>query len=61
MIRIDKINKIKEKLKNNKTSIGTWMQIPSVVVAEIISDAGYDWIALDLEHGSISLNQLPEF
>ena len=60
MIRIDKINKIKEKLKNNKTSIGTWMQIPSVVVAEIISDAGYDWIALDLEHGSISLNQLPE-
>ena len=35
------------------------MQIQSSVVADILSRAGFDWIAVDLEHGAFSLDQLP--
>jgi 2-dehydro-3-deoxyglucarate aldolase len=55
-----KIVEIRSKLQNGITSIGSWMQIPSTSVAEIMGDAGYDWIAVDLEHGSMSTSQLPD-
>jgi 2-dehydro-3-deoxyglucarate aldolase len=35
------------------------MQIPNSTVAEIMGQAGYDWVAIDMEHGSISVHQLP--
>lgn len=35
-------------------SIGTWMQINSPSVAEILASNGYDWIAIDAEHGEFS-------
>ncbi len=50
---------IKEKLQQGQPVIGTWLQLPSVYVAEIIGQAGYDWAAIDLEHGSFSLEILP--
>lgn len=57
--RIEAINKIRKKLKENEVSIGSWMQFNSPDVAEIMGQAGYDWIAVDLEHGSISHSNLP--
>jgi len=36
------------------------MQIPHASIAEIMGQAGYDWVALDLEHGAMALHQLPE-
>ena len=42
------------------SSIGSWMQIPHPSVAEIMGQAGYDWVAVDMEHGSISTSQLPD-
>jgi 2-dehydro-3-deoxyglucarate aldolase len=36
------------------------MQIPHPSVAEIIGAAGYDWVALDAEHGAMSVAQLPD-
>jgi 2-dehydro-3-deoxyglucarate aldolase len=36
------------------------MQIPHSSIAEIIGQAGYDWVAVDMEHGAISTNQLPD-
>ena len=56
---ISKLNKIRIKLKNSKPTIGTWQQIPDPSISEILANAGYDWIAIDLEHGAINLNQLP--
>lgn len=53
------IKKIRVKLRKGEVTLGTWMQIPSAAVAEIIGDAGYDWAAIDLEHGSMSTAQLP--
>lgn len=59
MNRQEKIISIRKKLNNSEPSIGTWMQIPSPDIAEILSYSNYDWIAVDLEHGSIMANDLP--
>lgn len=58
--RLAKVLSIREKLNIGKTTIGSWMQLPSTSVAEIMGDAGYDWVAVDLEHGSMSTSQLPD-
>jgi len=41
---------IRAKMKTGAT-IGTWLQLPSPEVAEIMGRAGYDWVAVDMEHG----------
>ena len=60
MKRIESIRNIRSKLKDGKTSIGSWMQIANSSVAEIMGKAGYDWITIDMEHGSFSFSQLPD-
>tara|TARA_B100000989_G_scaffold298952_1_gene291336 strand:- start:21770 stop:22531 length:762 start_codon:yes stop_codon:yes gene_type:complete len=60
MNRLKAIKHIRNKIKNNKPSIGSFMQIPNSSVAEIMGQSGYDWIAIDLEHGSFSPELLPD-
>ena len=55
-----KIKTIRSKMADKIASIGSWMQIPNSSVAEVMGQSGYDWIAVDLEHGSFSLHQLPD-
>jgi len=50
---------LRGKLKAGNPSIGSWMQLPSDDIAEIIARSGYDWVAVDMEHGSISVETLP--
>jgi len=58
--RLEAINSIRKKLTTGGHSIGSWMQIPHPSIAEIMGDAGYDWVAVDMEHGAISAHQLPD-
>ncbi len=37
----------------NKTSIGSWITVNNASVAEIMADAGFDWLCIDLEHSTI--------
>jgi 2-dehydro-3-deoxyglucarate aldolase len=60
MNRLEKINSIRQLLAANKPSVGSWMQIPHTSVAEIMGQAGYDWVAVDMEHGAVSIHQLPD-
>jgi 2-dehydro-3-deoxyglucarate aldolase len=60
MNRTEAIHRLRAKLRAGETSIGSWMQIPHGSIAEIMGDAGYDWVALDLEHGAIDVHQLPD-
>ena len=60
MNRIDNIRLIRKKLNQGKVSIGSWIQIPNNLTAEILGDAGYDWVAIDQEHGAIASHQLPD-
>jgi 2-keto-3-deoxy-L-rhamnonate aldolase RhmA len=49
------MNKVKKALQERKISIGTWIQINSPVVAEILGNCNYDWIAADCEHTDIDV------
>lgn len=60
MNKVKKLSSIRESLKNQVASVGSWMQIPNSSVGEIMGRAGYDWIAIDLEHGSFSACGLPD-
>lgn len=51
---------IRKKLANGEASIGSWLQLPCADVAEIMAQAGYDWIAVDMEHGSFGVAMLPD-
>lgn len=53
------LSDLRNLLINDKPVIGSWLQIPSADVAEIMAKAGYDWIALDMEHGSIGPDNIP--
>jgi 2-dehydro-3-deoxyglucarate aldolase len=54
MDRQKKIIEIRKKLRNNIPSIGSWIQIPDGSIAEIMGQMGYDWVAIDAEHGSVA-------
>jgi 2-dehydro-3-deoxyglucarate aldolase len=60
MNRKEAIQDIRDRLRSGGVSIGSWMQIAHPSVAEIMGQAGYDWVAVDMEHGSISHHQLPD-
>ena len=52
------MNKLKETLKNNRLSVGTWIQIGHPACVEILAGSGFDWICVDLEHGVIDLESM---
>ncbi len=60
MNRREKIGAIRKALRDGKASIGSWMQIPHPSIAEILGRSGYDWVAVDMEHGAIGAHQLPD-
>ena len=45
------------KIKRNKISLGSWITLPSNDVVEIMCKAGFDWLAVDMEHSAISESQ----
>lgn len=51
-------NKLRKALLKNELSIGTWIQIGHPAVAEILAHVGYDWICVDMEHGSIDIETM---
>ncbi len=44
-------NKTKALLKEDKKTIGAWLQLASPLTAEIIAKSGFDWALIDMEHG----------
>lgn len=54
------IETLRANLKSGYPLIGSWLQLPSSDVAEIMARSGYDWLALDMEHGSLGVDRLPD-
>lgn len=51
---------IREKLRRGEAAIGTWLQLPCPDAAEIMARLGYEWAAVDMEHGAFSRALLPD-
>jgi 2-dehydro-3-deoxyglucarate aldolase len=49
--------KIKQKLRDKKPSIGTWMSMAHPSIAEILAMAGYDWVVVETEHTAIDVSE----
>lgn len=47
---------LKEKLKNNQITIGSWVTIGHPSIIDIMASAGFEWLVIDLEHTSIDLS-----
>ena len=47
-------NKLKEKLKDGKTVIGTWSSLSSPNVINVLGTTDMDFVIIDMEHGSMS-------
>lgn len=50
---------LKSQLKEAQSSVGSWLQINSPDVAELMAGAGFDWLCVDMEHGAIEVPDLP--
>ncbi|BBB90269.1 MAG TPA: aldolase/citrate lyase family protein [Methylomusa anaerophila] len=48
-------NRMKEKLLQGKPVLGISMMIPAVQLVDMAGKLGFDWVLIDCEHGSISL------
>jgi 2-dehydro-3-deoxyglucarate aldolase len=48
----------KKKLKAGQRALGGWIMIGHPAVAEIMAGEGFDWLAVDMEHTSITMPEL---
>jgi len=46
---------LKQKLKNNQLTIGSWIMIGHPISVEVMALAGFEWLVIDIEHTSINL------
>lgn len=53
----EKMINLKQKLKNKETTVGSWITIGHTSVAEIMVNAGYDWLTIDMEHSNITMTE----
>lgn len=51
-------SKIKEKMKSGQASLGSWMSMAHVSIAEILASAGYEWVVVETEHTAIDVSQV---
>ncbi|MBP7055367.1 MAG: 2,4-dihydroxyhept-2-ene-1,7-dioic acid aldolase [Candidatus Omnitrophica bacterium] len=51
---------LKARLRSGKLTIGSWITIGNLSVAEIMARAGFDWLAIDMEHSAITLDKAQE-
>jgi 2-dehydro-3-deoxyglucarate aldolase len=51
---------IKEKMQSGEVSIGSWITLAHPAIAEIMAKAGFDWLAVDMEHSVITIREAEE-
>jgi len=47
---------LKQKLKNNERTIGSWLTIANPIIAEMMAEQ-FDWLVIDMEHSAITLSE----
>jgi 2-dehydro-3-deoxyglucarate aldolase len=53
-----KNNPLKKLLLQQKLSIGCWVTLAHPLIPDILAPAGFDWLAVDMEHSSVDLSSL---
>jgi 4-hydroxy-2-oxoheptanedioate aldolase len=50
-----KANRVKELLRAGKPALGAIVSLPCAPAAQVLAQAGFDWLWIDMEHGPINL------
>jgi 2-keto-3-deoxy-L-rhamnonate aldolase RhmA len=53
-----KQNRMKDKLRAGEPVFGVSVMIPSPQIVEMVAAAGFDWVLLDCEHGTLTLESV---
>src|SRR3990167_8565198 len=53
-------NTLKQRLHAKESTIGSWITLGHTAIAEIMAHAGFDWLVVDLEHSTISIERAGE-
>src|SRR5512138_3006663 len=53
-----KPNRMKAKLARGEAALGCSVMFPSPQIVEMLGHAGFDWVLIDCEHGSIGLGDV---
>ncbi len=48
-------NMVKRRLADGAVTVGSWVALDGALAAEIMANAGFDWLVVDMEHGPLSL------
>ncbi len=51
---------LKMRLQQRQLTFGSWVTLGEPGIAEIMAKAGFDWLAIDMEHGGLSYQQVQE-
>lgn len=51
---------LKDRLKSGELCLGSWITLENSGIAEIMCNAGFDWLVIDLEHSTISMERAGE-
>jgi len=46
---------VRQHLNDGTLTVGTWLSLGLPAIAEILCDAGFDWVVIDREHSPVSL------
>ena len=49
------VNQFKKAIQAGKPQIGIWSSLCSAISAEVLADAGFDWLLFDMEHSPTDL------
>jgi 2-dehydro-3-deoxyglucarate aldolase len=53
-----KKNNVKHALSNNIQTFGSWVTLSNPLIPEIMSEANFDWLCIDMEHSSLELSDI---
>ncbi|WP_153798943.1 HpcH/HpaI aldolase family protein [Foetidibacter luteolus] len=53
-----KNNTLKQKLKNRENTTGSWITIGHQAIIDIMAEAGFEWLTIDIEHTPIDYNEI---
>ncbi len=48
-------NTVKQRLREGKPAVGTWLVLPDPFAAQIMARVGFDWVNVEMEHSPITL------
>jgi len=51
-------NRVRDVWATGDAALGGWLTVPSAFSAEIMANAGFDWVCVDMQHGLIDYQQM---